>query len=356
MMHKLIKRSTKVGLPPGELVYVGEQKDRKVKITVIDYDEQNVVEKEIQNVEECFPFKEKASITWINIDGIERLDIIEKIDAHFGIHPLVLEDIVNTEQRPKMDEYADYLFIVLKMLYMDRKTDKIIAEQISLIVGTNYVISFQDSDMEGDIFDLVRERIRSGKGRIRKMGADYLAYSLIDTIVDHYFIILEELSTEIEVIEQELMADASLITLKEIHLIKRDVISLRKYIWPLREVINNVQRAESKLIKKSTGVYFRDVYDHTIQVIDSVETFRDIITSMLEIYLSSLSNRLNEIMKVLTIITTIFIPLSFIASIYGMNFRHMPELEWRWGYHVVVAFMLFIGLLMVHYFKRKKWI
>ena len=250
-------------------------------------------------------------------------------------HPLVLEDILNTDQRPKMEEYGDYLYIVLKMLHDKGKGNQIEAEQVSLVLGPNFVFSFQESG--GDVFDQIRERLRTGKGRLRKMGADYLAYTLVDAIVDYYFVILEKLGERIELLEEELVAHPRTETLKEIHTLKREMIFLRKAVWPLREVISGLQRGESPLVQKTTGIYLRDVYDHTIQVIDTIETFRDMLSGVLDIYLSSVSNRLNPVMKVLTIIATVFMPLTFLAGVYGMNFKYMPELEWRWGYPVALG-------------------
>jgi len=311
-------------------------------------------EKEAKEVEECFPFKDKPTITWINIDGIQRIDVIEKIGKHFNLHPLALEDIVNTGQRPKMEDFVDYIFVVLKMLYYDEKERETKAEQLSLVLGPNWVISFQEN--EGDVFDPIRERIRADKGRIRKMGADYLVYALIDAVVDNYFIILEKIGEKIEEIEDELVANPAPETLQAIHNLKRQMIFLRKSVWPLREVISRLERWESQLINKSTDIYLRDVYDHTIQVIDAIETFRDMLSGMLDIYLSSVSNRMNEVMKVLTIIATIFIPLTLVAGLYGMNFRYMPELEWPWGYPLVLFFMFAIGVLMLIYFRKKKWL
>lgn len=348
------KRSKKVGLPPGTLVHIGEKKTEKVRITIIDYDEANFEENEIKTIEECFPFKDKTTVTWINIDGIHDIKIIEKIGKHFDLHPLILEDIVNTGQRPKIEDFGDYIFIVLKMLYYNEKEDEVQAEQVSLILGSNFVISFQER--EGDVFNPIRERIRSGKGRIRKMGADYLAYTLIDTIVDNYFIIPEKLGERIESIEEELVTDPTPETLQTIHTLKRKLIFLRKSLWPLREVVSGLQRTESTLIHESTDIYLRDVYDHTIQVIDTIETSRDILSGMLDIYLSSVSNRMNQIMKVLTIIATIFMPLTFIAGIYGMNFEFMPELTWPWAYPLVLLVMVVIGISMLIYFRRKKWL
>ncbi len=325
-----------------------------MRITIIDYDKTQFQKKEAKRVEECFPFKDKPTVTWINIDGIHQVDIIEKIGNHFNIHPLVLEDIVNTGQRPKMEDFVDYIFIVLKMLYYDEKANETKAEQISLILGSNFVVSFQES--KGDVFDPIRDRIRSDRGRVRKMGADYLAYALIDAIVDNYFTILEKLGEKIEGIEDELVTNPASETLQTIHSLKKEMIILRKSVWPLREVISRLERWESPLIKKSLEIYLRDVYDHTIQVIDAIETFRDMLSGMLDIYLSSVSNRMNEVMKVLTIIATIFIPLTLIAGIYGMNFRYMPELESRWSYPIVYLIMFAVGVLMVIYFRRKKWL
>ena len=355
MMPRIIqKRSKKIGLPPGTPVHVGEKKIGRARITIIDYDEGQFQEKEAKTIEECFPFKDKPTVTWINIDGIDQVDVIEKMGNHFNIHPLVLEDIVNTGQRPKMEDFVDYIFIVLKMLYYNEKGMEIKAEQVSVILGSNFVISFQES--EGDVFDPIRERIRRDRGRIRKMGADYLAYSLIDNIVDNYFTILEKLGEKIEDIEDELITNPALETLQNIHSLKREMIFLRKSVWPLREVISRLERWESPLINKSLDIYLRDVYDHTIQVVDSIETFRDMLSGLLDIYLSSVSNRMNEIMKVLTIIATIAIPLTVITGLYGMNFQFMPELQWRWGYPSVLLAMLTLGVLMIIYFRRKKWL
>ena len=348
------KRSTKTGLPPGVLIHIGEKKTEKVSINVLDYDENQFEEKEARTIEECFPFKDMPTITWINIDGLHQVDIIEKIGKNFDFHPLLLEDILNTEQRPKIEDFDTHIYLVLKMLYYDDKTNEINSEQVSIIFGQNYVISFQEKEV--DVFNPIRERIRTGKGRIRKMGADHLAYSLIDAIVDGYFIILEKLGENIEDVEEKMMANPTPETLHAIHRLKRKMISLRKSVWPLREVVNAFERSDSSLIQDNTRIYLKDVYDHTIQVIDTVETFRDMLSGMLDVYLSSISNKMNEIMKVLTIIATIFIPLTFIAGVYGMNFENMPELRWQWGYPAIWSVMLFIGILMMVYFRKKKWL
>jgi len=354
-MLKLFRKTSKrAGLSPGTLVHDGDKKVEKAKITIIDYDATQFQEKEVETIEECFPFRDTPTVTWINIDGLHEVGIIEKIGKHFSIHPLILEDILHTGQRPKMEDFEDYIFLVVKMFYYDEKDDEIKMEQVSLLLGSNFVISFQER--EGDIFDPIRERIRNHKGRIRMMKADYLGYALLDTIVDNYFIILEKVGENIENMEEELVTRPTPETLQTIHNLKRELIVLRKSIWPLREVVNSLERGESPLINEATGVYLRDVYDHTIQVIDTIETFRDMVSGMLDIYLSSISNKMNEVMKVLTIIATIFIPLTFVAGIYGMNFEFMPELKWHWGYFAALLVMVAVAVIMVFYFRRKRWL
>jgi magnesium transporter len=354
-LNKLVKRrEKKVGLPPGTPVYTGEKVEDKVRISIIDYTEDRLDEKEVKSIEECFPYKETTSITWINVDGIHQVDIIEKIGKNFDLHPLVVEDIVSPHQRPKMEDFGEYVYIVFKMLQYDDKENLIKIEQVSIVLGQNYVLSFQE--IKGDIFESIRERIRSGKGRIRKMKSDYLAYALMDTIVDNYYHILENLGDRIEEIEAKVVMDPKPEILQEIYRLKRDMIFLRRSVWPLREVISGLERDDHPYIQKATQKFFRDVYDHTIQVIDTVETFRDMLSGMHDTYLSSISNRMNEVMKVLTIIATIFIPLTFIAGIYGMNFDFMPELKWRWAYFGVWGVIVAIAVIMVLFFRRKKWL
>jgi magnesium transporter len=347
------KKLKKVGLPPGSIVHIGNKRDEKVKITIVNYSETKFQEKEAKSLGECFPHKDNSTITWINIDGVHEIKVIEEIGKHFNLHPLILEDIVDTDQRPKIKDFGDYIFIILKMLYCDKKSNTIRVEQVSLILGKNYIISFQER--EGDVFSFIRERIRNNIGRIRKLGADYLAYSLMDAIVDNYFTIIERLDEEIENLEDKVMIQPNPSNVQAIHKLKRDLIFLRKSVWPLREVISFLEKGESPLVLKSTNIYLRDVYGHTIQVMDTVETLRDIISGILEIYLSSINTKMNEIMKMLTIIATIFIPLTFITGIYGMNFQYMPEIKWYWGYPVVLSIMVAIGIGMLIYFKRKKW-
>jgi len=354
-MPRLVKeRSKKRGLPPGTLVHIGEKKKGEPKISVISYDEAGFQESHPEDTKECLLFKDRPGVTWIDIEGIHDVEMVQRLGECYGFHPLVLEDILNTDQRPKIEDYEGYLYIVLKMLHKGSDT-KIVTEQISMVLGHNFVISFQEG-IEGDSFNSVRERIRTGKGRLRGLEADYLAYSMIDAIVDNYFTALEELGEKTEGVENELVANPSSKTLHRIHELKREMVYLRKAVWPLREVISNLERGGSSLVRDTTKIYFRDVYDHTIQVIDAIETSRDMLSGMLDIYLSSVSNRMNEIMKFLTVIGTIFIPLTFIVGVYGMNFENMPELKWRWGYFAVLGLTIVIGIVMIFYFRKKKWL
>ena len=354
-MPRFMKKSSrKAGLSPGTLIHIGEKKVEQIRIRLMNYDPQQLLEKELADIEAAFGFKDTPPVTWINIDGLHEVDVIEKLGFHFGIHPLVLEDIVNTGQRPKAEVFDDYTFIVLKMLFYDGPAGHISAEQVSLILGPHYLITFQET--EGDVFDYVRERIRKDKGRIRKSGCDYLAYALVDAVVDHYFVILEKLGEKIERLEEELLEAPKPASLEEIHHLKRELIFLRRQIWPLREVLNSLVKDPSPRIREMSRVFLRDVYDHTIQVIDTVESFRDFLSGMLDLYLSTLSNRMNEVMKVLTIMATLFIPLTFIAGIYGMNFEYMPELNWKWSYPLLWVLLIALAGLMLLWFKRKKWL
>jgi magnesium transporter len=342
-----------VGLPPGTLQVKGEPSDLPVLITVFDYDATQLQEKTVDKISECFPFRDTETVTWINVDGLGNTKLIEDLGKCFTIHPLILEDIFNTTQRPKMEDLDQYLYLNLKVLTYLETTKSIKIEHISMVIGQNFLISFQED--VGDVFDPVRERIRK-EGRIRKLGPDYLAYALIDSIVDHYFVVMENLEEQVEDLEEELVTDPTPDSLQKINRLKKDMIFLRKSVWPLREMINNLERSESRVIKESTRIYLRDVYDHTIQVIDTLETFRDMVSGMIDIYLSGLSYKMNEIMKVLTLIATIFIPLTFVVGLYGMNFRNMPEIGWEYGYYTVLVVMAVMVIGMLTYFRKKKWI
>lgn len=342
-----------LGQVPGTLVYTGN-KTSDLFIESFDYNSNHFKEQELQTVEEAFHFKTTDSVTWININGLNHITEIEKIGNHYNLHPLVLEDIVNTGQRPKIDEYEDYLFIVLKMMYYDSE-EKIVSEQVSFVLGHNYVLSFQES--EGDVFDSLRERIRQSKGRIRSLGSDYLLYALIDSVVDHYYAIIETMGNKIEDLEDSLFEGETKEEITTyIQSLKREILKIRRAIFPLREIINRIDKSENKLIDPKTLHYFGDVYDHIIQVSDTIDIYREMIWGLMDMYMTTISNRMNEVMKVLTIIATIFIPLTFIAGIYGMNFDNIPELHYKYSYHILWAVMIIIFLGMLYYFKRKKWL
>ncbi|MGZ4034048.1 MAG: magnesium/cobalt transporter CorA [Bacteroidia bacterium] len=340
------------GAPPGTVVYYGEDQTAKVKITLIEYNETEFIEKDFYNLSDCLEHVNPTMVKWINVDGIHDAALVEKIGKQFNIHPLTLEDIVNTNQRPKFEDYDNYVVSIMKMISYDTELQ---SEQLSVVLLEGMVISFQEAN-GGDAFDLIRTRIRLGKGRIRKMGADYLAYALIDAVVDCYFSILEKIGDRIESLEEQLISDPTKETMQQLHYMKREMIFVRKAVWPMRELINNMERSETELIKPSTDIYLRDIHDHTIRVIDTVETYRDLLSGMMDIYLSSVSNKMNEVMKVLTIITTIFVPVTFIAGVYGMNFDNMPELHTSWAYGAVWVVMIVIIISLIIYFKRRKWL
>jgi len=344
--------TNKTGAPPGTIVYFGEERTSKVKISLIEYSETAFIEKDFYDFEECLNHVDPTMVKWINVDGIHDVSVIEKIGKAFNIHPLTLEDIANTNQRPKFEEFDSYVVSIMKMVYYDTKID---AEQLSVVLMDGMVISFQETH-GGDAFNMIRNRIRQGKGRIRKMGPDYLAYALLDAVVDCYFNILEKIGDRLETLEEELIEEPSKKTMQQLHYLKREMIFVRKAVWPMRELINNLQRSETELIKSSTDIYLRDVHDHAVRVIDTVETYRDLLSGMMDIYLSSVSNKMNEVMKVLTIITTIFVPVTFIAGVYGMNFEFMPELHNRWGYTGVWAVMITTISSLIFYFRKKKWL
>jgi magnesium transporter len=343
-----------VGQVPGTLIYTGQKSGHKLHIQSFDYNKDTVEETILQRIEDAASYKNTDSVTWININGLRHVDEIEHIGEQYGLHPLVLEDIVNTSQRPKIDEYEDYLFVVLKMLYYDQD-ENITIEQVSLVLGENYVLTFQEA--KGDVFDTIRERLRRGKGRIRTLKSDYLLYTLIDAVVDHYFSIVETLGNKIEDLETDLFAGNAKDNINvEVQQLKREILKVRRAIFPLREVINRIEKIEHQLIYKRTVTYFRDIYDHLIQVSENIDIYREMIWSLMDMYMTTISNKMNEVMKVLTIIATIFIPLTFIAGIYGMNFEHIPELHYRYSYFILWGVMIMIFIGMLFYFKRKKWL
>ncbi|MGL4611091.1 MAG: magnesium/cobalt transporter CorA [Trueperaceae bacterium] len=348
-------QTKKTGLAPGSVFYTGDVTDRPVTINVIEYDEKEVSIEDNVSVQEALDAVDPDHVGWINVNGLHDVGIVDHVSEFFCLHPLTREDIVSVGQRPKVEFYDDYVYIVLRMLNIDKETSKIVDEQVSLILTGNNVISFQERD-DGDVFDIIRERIRLGKGRVRRMKADYLVYALMDVIVDHYFVMLEHYAEEIEKLEEELAEQPNRSILERINRFKREMIFLRKAVWPLREVLSLCQREAASQFSAPVVTFLRDVYDHSVQVIDTIESYRDLLTSMLDVYLSSISNRTNETMKVLTIIATIFIPLTFITSIFGMNFEFMPELRWRWGYPMVWLIMILVTSGLLIYFKRRDWI
>jgi len=352
-ISRLIPKTAKPSLVPGTVSYVGKEREEPVEYFILDYNETEFTEKDIGTIAESLPFKESPNVTWLNITGVHDEKVIREIGDVFEIHSLVLEDIANTTHRPKVEEYENYLFIVIKMAYFKADSGEIVMEQISLLVGKNYVISLQENG--DDILDGLRERIRNNKGKIRKLGSDYLMYGIIDTIVDHYYTVLERIGEEIEEMEEQLIKSASQELLTRIYRLRQEVGYLRRSIYPMREVINSLQRTDHELINQETFIYLRDIYDHTIQVVETVETFREMSSGMLDLYLSTVSNRMNEVMKVLTIFAAIFIPLTFIAGVYGMNFEFMPELKWKLGYPIWWAITITLTIGMMIYFKKRRW-
>jgi len=354
MKRRRRKNTIKPGLPPGTLVHVGEKKTEETVITVMAYNEETFSTERVDDAVVCRERLSDERLLWINVDGIHDLELLGSFGQHFGIHPLVLEDVCNTDQRPKIEDHGEYLYIVLKMVDYDEKQKAIDMEQVSLILMPRCVITFQEKP--GDVFEPVRNRLRGGKGRIRKAGPDYLAYALLDSVVDRYFLLLEKLGDEVEALEEKILADPGSETVRELHGLKREMIFLRRAAWPMREIVARLERGGSELVDSETEIYLRDLYDHSVQVIDSIETLRDLLSGLLDIYLSSVSNRMNEVMKVLTIIATIFIPLTFIAGVYGMNFSYMPELEIPWAYPAVWVVMILLALGMVVFFRKRKWL
>jgi magnesium transporter len=347
------KRTGKIGVSPGSLIHIGEVSAATPQLSVLRYHPGGVEDLSRLDVAKIAATVSAQSVTWVNLDGLHDVKLIETLGNTFVLHPLMLEDILNTDHRAKLEVGANCLFIIAKMLTLHSEREEILSEQISLIIGPGYVLSFQEKP--SDLFNALRQRIDTDQGRVRKMGADYLAYRLLDTIVDHYFLILEQMGDHIEKLEEELLAKPDRQLLHRIHQAKREMILLRRAVWPLREVIGGLQR-DITLVTPAVQPFLRDLYDHTIQIIDTVETYRDVITGLLDLYLSSISNRMNEIMKVLTIMSTLFIPLTFLVGVYGMNFDNLPELHWRWGYFALWGVMLGCVGGMFVFFRRKGWV
>jgi magnesium transporter len=355
---KVGKRFHTPGTAPGTLRPIEAPGAGPVRVTIIDYGPDRLEEKVVERFEELLPYRDSPTVTWINIEGLHDIALLESLGQHFGIHSLTLEDVLNCGQRPKIEDYGTYHFLVLKSLSLPEGSLEL--EQISFILGKNYVLTIQE--VPGDSFEAVRQRIRRGKGLIRKAGADYLLYALVDALIDEFFPVLERLGEQVEELEDQVILQPSPEILRQVHSVKRDLLVLRRTAWPERDTISAFSREESHLISEDTKVFVRDCYDHIVQVIDMIETYRDLTSGLQEAYLSSISNRMNEIMKVLTIISTIFIPLTFIAGIYGMNFDprasplNMPEIEWFWGYPFSLALMGIVAVALVMFFRRKGWL
>lgn len=354
MFGELRKRVKKAGQPPGTATYTGKKKAAETHLTVLTYSEHDFHEFYGKTLEEVLPSTKEPGVTWIHVEGLQNIALIEQLAKTYNIHPLTVEDILNVDQRPKVEEFEGYLFITLKMLMWNEKRRTFSTEQISFILGKDFLLSFQER--ENAHFKHIRERLRSSANqRMRQQGSDYLVYRLMDSIVDYYFVVLEGLGDQIEKVEDIIITDPKPQNTRTIYRLKRQLMTLRKSIWPMREAISHLTQMEG-VFTSFTRIYLRDLYDHVVQAIDTIETFRDVLASMLDVYLSSLTNRMNEIMKTLTIIATIFIPITFIASFYGMNFQYMPELHWHYGYAMVIGVMLIMVAIMLVYFRRKKWI
>jgi magnesium transporter len=355
MFPEVRKRAKKAGQPPGTYIYTGENKVVTPEICMVVYSVDQFSEKTDTKLDVEFLQTAKPGVTWINIEGLQNIDLIKQVAEYYQLHPLTVEDILNNEQRPKLEEFDGYLFMAMKMLLWIPKTKTFSVEEFSLVIGNNFILTFQDCDT--NIFDDIQHRLRATtKQRIREQGSDYLAYRLIDTIVDQYFVVLEGLGEEIERVEEKIISSPTPHNARTIYRLKRQMLMLRKAIWPMREALSHLLQMNQESISSFTHVYLRDVYDHAVQAIDTLETFRDMLSGMLDIYLSSLTARMNEIMKVLTMIATVFIPITFVASIFGMNFDYMPELRWHYGYYIALAIMFLVVIWMIIYFRRKKWL
>jgi magnesium transporter len=349
------QRSRKAGLPPGSLVYIGHNtQPTSARITVMEFSADHFEERVIQHPDELLTLKPAPTVTWVNVDGVHQEGLLAELGQIFKLHPLLLEDVLNTEQRPKCEQTQQHVYIILKMFDFDETRQEVLTEQVSLVLGSNLLITFLEQS--GEEFDSIRERLRLAGSRLRRGGADYLAYSLIDSVVDRYFTVLEKIGTCLEELEDRVLIQMPHDTLGRLHHIKRELIFLRKYIWPVREVISALQHSDSEHLSDAIQPYLRDVYDHTIQAMDTLETYRDLLSGIQDLYHSILSNRMNEIMKVLTIISTLFIPLTFIVGVYGMNFHFMPELEIPWAYPAVWLVMIAIAISMLFFFRRRHWL
>lgn len=352
-VHKFVPRALAKDTPPGTIQYVGKPREEKTRIDLIEYNESEVAEYKIERPENLKKYLKNDKVKWIRITGVHDAELITQIGELFQINQLELEDLSNTSQRPRMEERDSYIFQIYKALLLNPEDKEVSIEQVSLILGENYVISFHET--EPKLFDSLRTRIITGKGRVRKMKSDYLAFTLADIMIDQYFLILEDIGDTIEIVENELITNPGGASQESIYRIKRRLVYIGRTIWPVRELINEMERSDHFLIHDENRIYFRNIYDHSVQIIESLDSLRDLTSGMMDLYLSSVSLKLNEIMKVLTIFSALFIPLTFLAGVYGMNFKFFPELGWRWGYAIFWGICILAAILMLFYFRRKKW-
>ncbi|GIK59438.1 MAG: magnesium/cobalt transporter CorA [Ignavibacteriota bacterium] len=351
--NKKKKTISKVGLPPGSIIYVGEKKIDNVKISLTEYDENGVETREIKSVEEIDPYTDTPQVTWVNVCGLHDTELIKQIGEKFNIHPLVLEDILNTETRPKIEITEKYIFIAMKMLTTNGHDHQPVIEQVSFILGNSFIFSFLEKS--DNIFIPIKDRIINNSGKVRKQDSDYLFYTLMDIVVDQYYLTLEHIEEKIELLDDEVITNTDQSQIKKVYTLKNKLLLIRRSIWPLREIFSRLIREESNLIDKKVMPYLRDLLDHTIQITETIDLQREIINGLMETHLSLMSYKMNEVMKVLTVIATIFIPLTFIVGVYGMNFDYLPELHWTWAYFAAWGVMIGITTFMIFFFKRKKW-
>lgn len=354
-MAKKIKKRKKPGLPPGTLIFTGRQKVEYPYLVSVRYNADLLEEENLKN--KPLPEKDPESNLWLDMRGLSDVELVELLGKKFDIHPLVLEDVLNTNQRPKFEEYDNGVFVVLQSLTVKEDNNdlfEIQSEQVGLFINERMIISFQED--EADLFLPVRERLQSGRGRIRTNGTDYLGYAMLDSIVDNYFIVLDRLEDEIEILESEIIRTPNQKTKSKIHQFKLESLVLRKAIAPLREAIGKFARTDSPFVDEATKIFLRDLYDHTVQLMDLLETHRDVLNGLYDLYLSEISFKMNNVMQVLTVISTIFIPLTFLVGVYGMNFDNMPELHWKNGYFYLWGFMVFIALALIWFFRRRRWL
>ncbi len=354
VVGRLVHRApTRPGAPPGALEHAGPRRVDTVRLRLMEYDADQLREEDLSDLGPALAVRDGSLVGWVNVDGLHDAEVLGRLRDHFGLHPLVMEDVVHLGQRAKLEEYDGFLFLVLPMLHFDDRHQTVEVEQLSLVLGPTWVLTFQER--VGDVFEPVRERLRASHGRIRQRGADYLAYALVDAVVDRYFHILERLGDLAEALEEEVVGDPAPQILKRVNHLRRELLLVRKSVWPLREATNQLARTESELVSESTQVFVRDVHDHAVRVIETVETLRDLVAGMAELYLFGVGQRTNEVMKVLTIMASIFIPLTFLVGVYGMNFEFMPELGISWAYPALWGVMLGMAGLMLWYFRRKGW-